>query len=149
VQQTPPQNVGSGNPTGGSGDLAHVWLYVAKPSATSSKTDICVRVQGGSNTNAGGRLELDTAGSLGVTPANPVGTDMNGCTVPGPHSDDGTTWRIDTSQIVPTPANPFSVCVTVQGSTTRITVGTSSSTPSPFIQWFPDLDTPVPYIHIP
>ena len=108
---------------------------------------ICVRAQGPGTTGAGGRIEIDTAGSPGVTPVvQPAGTDMTGCTVAGPHSDDGTTWRIDTS---PIGTNPFSVCVTVQGSTRRVTVGTTSSAPSPIVHWIPDPGTPVGEIRVP
>jgi hypothetical protein len=151
TQLTPPVGVGSGNPTGGSGDLAHGWLYVSK-STSSSKVGICVRLQAGTAAtpaSVGGRLEIDPGAGIGVTPVAEVGSNANGCTVLGPHSDDGTTFVISTSRIVPSPANPASLCVTTLGQTDRVTIGFTNSAPAPIVHWIPDTGTPVGDIHLP
>jgi hypothetical protein len=136
----PSVDVGTGGGPPGT-DIARAYVYVAQ--ATSSKVAVCARAQT-SAASAGGRLEVDTAGSPGVAPVVQVAdsdTTPASCTQQGPNGGvGGVTFNVMQS---PSGSNPASVCVTAGGTMKRITVGTSSSAPAPLICWYPDPDTSV------
>jgi hypothetical protein len=99
---------------------------------SGSKVELCVRAQGASS--AGGRLTVDATGSPGVTPVYQLASNTTGCTLDVATNDDAQLYVRRSA----TGANPASVCVTLGGTTERITVGYSGTAIPPAVTWTAD-----------
>ena len=123
-------------PTGVLNDGIRVSTYLWQESA--NKVSVCERVHAGS-VNAGGRLEVDTTTSGGVTPTWTLDSvDMSPCTTTvvdvGPPAN---------VAVKVTAGTPASVCVIAGSTKQRVTVGTTGGSPVvPQVCWTPDPDTP-------
>jgi hypothetical protein len=110
--------------------VAHVWLYEAHP--TASQWFLCARVVG--SVSAGLVLAVDTGGPI-VDPGVTVANDTTGCDL------GQTTLRTPAGTVSLGRSSgtlPASVCVTVNGATTRLTVKGPTITGLPTVTLTPD-----------
>jgi hypothetical protein len=119
-----------------------LWTYVLQ---SSGKAYVCVRAEAGSEI-AGGRLEIDPAGSPGVAPV--IDTSQTDVSTVCPQEVDQN-GSVDHISISPVGANPVHICITVLGITKRIDVGTTSTTTSPYVRWVADNGSLVPSAQFP
>ena len=126
-------------------DEVDFWAYVSQPA--TGRVNVCVRAELGEQV-AGGRLEVTTDGSTGVTPhIDASSTDVSTAQCPNQLQESGT---IDRIYVNDPGSNPIKVCVTLLGTSRRIEIGTTSSPTNPFARWIPDTDSPLtPAIEIP
>lgn len=111
---------------------AHAWV---SSRTEGSKAELCFRAQG--DESVGGRVTVDTSGSVGVTPVIEPAFDTTGCTRTE-LSEEPHQLYIRRSE---TGTNPASVCVSLGGSTVRFTVGyTGTPTAPEIVDWELDND---------
>lgn len=107
---------------------AHLWL--ASSSGAGPTQRYCVRIGGAAN--VGGYLSVPWFATSGLT----QGADLGNCTSTVVHNTSPVALDISRS---PNGASPVSLCVTVQGTTHRLS---SSTTTGPAPTWTPDPGTP-------
>lgn len=121
-----------------------LWFDISRP---PGKVNVCVRVEAGPQV-LGGRLEIDSAGSPGVSPVIPSTseTDVSTTHCPQQIHESGSIDRIYTSN---PGTNPLKVCITLLGTSRRIDIGTTTGPTSPYVRWVPDTGSPVPAQQLP